>query len=289
MLIKRCASVASGSLPAWRATRAAHFLKSGTSDILNSSNPDPFGESEETALRFKKARDPTNLDQQPRCRAARPDHTVVATGRPAEAEAPPTEMGPARLADGSLLRGALTAGRAAATGGAAARSGLQRVQSGRQGRKLIGQTRQVGFLRRDALIHRLQGLRRLLLKRLKVPQRNRFFGIPDHHGGDRVWTGGGRLNQLPVIEPAIGRRGNHDGQRGDNPKHSRSPAPPPRRLPGPGKFRSQARRPREILDLSVRTAARSSCRRQYALRRKGGFCGGQGLVVENLDAGDLDH
>jgi hypothetical protein len=50
--------VASGSLSAWRATRAAHFLKSGTSDILHSSDSGPFGKSRGMSFRFKEACDP---------------------------------------------------------------------------------------------------------------------------------------------------------------------------------------------------------------------------------------
>lgn len=116
MLIKRCASVASGSLPAWRATRAAHFLKSGASDIRHSSNPDPSRESEEAASGSKKARDPANLDRQSR----EPPGTAASDGRCYRSScgsgAPPSEMGPAGLTAGGFLRGALTAGRTGATG-----------------------------------------------------------------------------------------------------------------------------------------------------------------------------
>lgn len=122
MLIKRWASVASGSLSAWRATRAAHFLKSGTSDILHSSNSGPTGESRGMCFRFKKACEP-QLGSATAVPAALPDRKCrcyrPSCGGAAGSGAPPTEMRPAGLSTGNLLRGAVTAGRAGAAGGGA--------------------------------------------------------------------------------------------------------------------------------------------------------------------------
>jgi hypothetical protein len=54
MLIKRRASLVSGSLPAWRATRAAHVLKSGASDMPISPNSCPPVRSRERFLGSNK-------------------------------------------------------------------------------------------------------------------------------------------------------------------------------------------------------------------------------------------